>query len=90
MVANILVETLVGAIPGLGDLFDATFKANRRNMRLLERLTESPELTHRASRRYLIGIAIAIAAALLVIGILAVIIGVMVVRAITEGRGPLG
>jgi hypothetical protein len=90
MITNILTETLVGAIPGLGDLFDATFKANRRNMRLLERLTESPEVTRQTSKRYLIGIAIVIAAILLVIGILAVIIGVMVVRAISQGRGPLG
>lgn len=90
MVTNILTETLVGAIPGLGDLFDATFKANRRNMRLLERLTEAPEVTRQTSKRYLIGIAFVIAVILLVIGILAVVIGVMVFRAISEGRGPLG
>jgi hypothetical protein len=36
MVANVLLDTAVGAIPLLGDLFDIGFKANTRNIRLLE------------------------------------------------------
>ena len=36
MVFNVGLETLVGAVPLLGDLFDATWKANLRNLRLLE------------------------------------------------------
>jgi hypothetical protein len=35
MVFNVVLEALIGAIPVLGDLFDATFKANMRNIRLL-------------------------------------------------------
>lgn len=35
MVLNIAIEGLVGSIPLLGDLFDAGFKANQRNIRLL-------------------------------------------------------
>jgi hypothetical protein len=35
MVGNVVAETLLGAIPVLGDLFDATYKANMRNVRLL-------------------------------------------------------
>lgn len=34
---NILVELLVGAIPVFGDIFDMAWKANDRNVRLLER-----------------------------------------------------
>lgn len=37
MVANILIEGLIGSIPIIGDLFDAVFKANARNVRLLNR-----------------------------------------------------
>lgn len=37
MVFNVMVETVVGSIPILGDVFDAIWKANVRNMRLLER-----------------------------------------------------
>lgn len=36
MVLNIGIEALIGLIPVLGDLFDATFKANVRNVRLLQ------------------------------------------------------
>ncbi|QDU65360.1 DUF4112 domain-containing protein [Engelhardtia mirabilis] len=36
MVANIALESLVGIIPIAGDLFDAWFKANLRNIALLE------------------------------------------------------
>lgn len=37
MVGNILVDTLVGLIPLLGDFFDFVFKANIRNVRLFEK-----------------------------------------------------
>lgn len=36
MVINILIDAVVGAIPILGDLFDIAFKANMRNMRLMQ------------------------------------------------------
>jgi hypothetical protein len=35
MAANTATDTLVGMIPILGDLFDATFKSNRRNVAIL-------------------------------------------------------
>ncbi len=36
MAANVLIDIIVGAIPLLGDLFDIGFKANTRNVQLLE------------------------------------------------------
>lgn len=36
MLGNIVIDLLIGAIPVLGDLFDFAFKANTRNLRLLE------------------------------------------------------
>jgi hypothetical protein len=36
MASNILLETLVGTVPVLGDLFDATWKSNNRNIKLLD------------------------------------------------------
>jgi hypothetical protein len=36
MVGNVLLDTAVGAIPFVGDLFDIGFKANTRNVLLLE------------------------------------------------------
>lgn len=40
MALNIALEGAVGAVPLAGDLFDAAFKANQRNFRLLERWLE--------------------------------------------------
>jgi hypothetical protein len=37
MLGNVAVEALAGVVPVLGDLFDATWKANMRNLRLFER-----------------------------------------------------
>jgi hypothetical protein len=36
MVLNIAIEAAVGAVPLLGDLFDAVWQANQRNLRLVE------------------------------------------------------
>lgn len=35
MAGNTAIDLLIGAVPLLGDLFDAAFKANLRNVRLL-------------------------------------------------------
>jgi hypothetical protein len=45
MVANIVIDFLVGAVPLAGDLFDVAWKANVRNVALVERW-----LTGRAAR----------------------------------------
>src|SRR5512141_2676907 len=42
MAGNIVVDTVVGAVPVLGDLFDFGWKANRRNLRLVERWEAEP------------------------------------------------
>ncbi|HKQ36691.1 MAG TPA: DUF4112 domain-containing protein [Verrucomicrobiae bacterium] len=36
MVGNVAIESLVGTFPVLGDVFDAVWKANMRNLRLIE------------------------------------------------------
>ncbi len=42
MIANVLLETMVGAIPVAGDVFHVVWKANRRNYSLLMREREQP------------------------------------------------
>ena len=37
---NVALEGIVGMVPFAGDVFDAAFKANQRNFRLLERWLE--------------------------------------------------
>ncbi len=36
MTLNILIDAIVGSIPFLGDIFDIAFKANMRNLRLMQ------------------------------------------------------
>jgi hypothetical protein len=50
MAGNVLLDALAGVVPVLGDLFDLGFKANRRNLVLLERAVVDPDETARASR----------------------------------------
>jgi len=35
MLLNILIDVLLGALPVIGDIFDATWKSNRRNLELI-------------------------------------------------------
>ncbi|MEB3358077.1 MAG: DUF4112 domain-containing protein [Synechococcales bacterium] len=37
MVFNVALESILGSVPLIGDIFDAFFKANMRNLALLER-----------------------------------------------------
>ncbi len=57
MLLNLALETVIGTIPLLGDLFDLGFQGNLRNLRLLERWLEQPTAARRASRWLFAGIA---------------------------------
>lgn len=45
MVLNVLLDTVIGAIPVLGDVFDFAFKANLRNARLMDKYLDRRTLT---------------------------------------------
>jgi hypothetical protein len=55
MTGNVLIETVIGSIPFVGDLFDAAFKANARNLALLERYQLDPKGSRRHSRWFVFG-----------------------------------
>jgi len=50
MLANIAIDALIGTIPLIGDLFDFVFKAQTRNLALLDAWVASPQRTARRSR----------------------------------------
>ena len=50
MLGNVALEMLAGTFPILGDLFDAVWKANMRNLRLAE-LHHSPTHPERSKRK---------------------------------------
>tara|TARA_R110002110_G_scaffold415765_3_gene655329 strand:+ start:99418 stop:99912 length:495 start_codon:yes stop_codon:yes gene_type:complete len=53
MIGNVLLETIIGWIPFAGDLFDIVFKANQRNVALLDRYLDQPDATRRSSKALL-------------------------------------
>lgn len=54
MAFNILLETLVGTVPVVGDIFDATWKANARNIEILETELHLPHHQERRNRWFAI------------------------------------
>ena len=50
MLLNLGVEAVLGVVPVVGDVFDFVFKANRRNVALIEQSLEQPEAARRSSR----------------------------------------
>jgi hypothetical protein len=65
---NVLLETFVGAIPFAGDLFDFVYKANMRNLRLLEEHARDP-VGQRKSNRLVAAVIIAGLLVIVVLGI---------------------
>lgn len=72
MLWNTVVDTIVGAIPFAGDLFDAAFKANVRNVALLEEYLASPQKATRSSWLFLAAVVL-VALGVVALGIWAAI-----------------
>jgi hypothetical protein len=60
MFLNIVIDAVVGMVPLLGDLFDVGWKANRRNLDLLEQHLERPAATRRSSSLVVAGVFMAL------------------------------
>ena len=60
MLGNIGVDALVGSVPLVGDLFDFVFKAQTRNLALLDAWVAEPDRTARRSRRGLLLVPMAV------------------------------
>ncbi len=54
MMANVGLDTIVGEVPLLGDLFDFGWKSNSRNLALLEEHLQQPVAARVGSRRVLL------------------------------------
>ena len=54
MASNIALEVVAGTIPFVGDLFDVVWKANVRNVRLLEDHLQSPQPRRQADRVFFV------------------------------------
>ena len=68
MAFNVGIEGVVGIIPFAGDVFDAAWKANQRNVRLLDAWFDQPGTAERSSRLFGIGLVIAVVLGLALLG----------------------
>lgn len=73
---NVALETIVGMIPIAGDIFDMAWKANQRNVRLLDAYLDNPRKTATTSRLLVFGLVVLLIA--LIVGL--VILGIIIVR----------
>ncbi|HEY9853674.1 MAG TPA: DUF4112 domain-containing protein [Leptolyngbyaceae cyanobacterium] len=60
MVFNLIVDTALGSLPFLGDIFDATWKANIKNLALIESHLALPQKSKKVDRVFLIFLIIAL------------------------------
>jgi hypothetical protein len=77
MLVNIALDTLFGAIPLLGDLFDFAFRANDRNLALIERHRGDPSLPATLGDRLVVFGAAAVVLVLLAVPF---VVGALVLR----------
>ncbi len=85
MLGNILLETIVGTIPLLGDLFDFAWQANVRNLRLAEKHYD-PNRRERPAAR--IGIGIVAIAFTAIVG--ASVVSIMILAALWRLASGIG
>jgi hypothetical protein len=84
MVFNIAIDALVGAVPILGDLFDIGWKANTKNVTLLEAHLREPVQSHRADRRFLGLLFGGLLMALVALSVIAVVALAFLVQALSN------
>jgi hypothetical protein len=76
MLINIGIDTIVGSVPVLGDMFDVGWRANMRNVELLDSHLGGSERSRRANRWVVAGVV----AGLFALAVGAVVIGVVAIR----------
>jgi hypothetical protein len=83
MAINVGLEAIVGVVPIVGDLFDAAWKANQRNIRLMAQFQSTPVAARRQSR----AVVAAWAAAAIAFVVVLAIGAFAIVRWIVEALG---
>jgi len=84
MAGNVVLDAVLGSVPVLGDIFDAGWKANQRNIALLERHIAGPLEARKTDRLFVVVltgvlfvlcVALMVGGALLAAGILSLMAG---------------
>jgi len=73
---NVALDAAVGAVPLLGDIFDFVWKANLRNVALLERHLAAPDRAERADRSFVWLVIFGV----LVMALVSLVLGILLMR----------
>jgi hypothetical protein len=87
MALNVAVDLIVGAVPLLGDVFDLVWKANRKNLTLIERHRQEPEAPPRLRDYVLLALAVALMVVALAVPVLVLGLGVSWLSSLLKGGG---
>jgi len=60
MIANVVIDFLIGLVPFIGDLFDFASKPSARNLVLFRRYANDPDAGTADQRRFFIGVALVV------------------------------
>ena len=80
MLLNLGIDTVVGAVPIVGDIFDVAFRANTRNVALIESSLAAPRET-RVKSRWIVAGVVAALVAVFAIGVIAVVLAFRAIEA---------
>lgn len=94
MATNVLLDVGIGAIPGIGDIFDVFFKANTRNLQLVKQIqthaSRGEPMPAKSSVWYLIGIGTVLLTALGFVIALFVVLLLWLFSVLRDGPAPIG
>jgi len=80
---NVALDAAVGAVPLLGDIFDFVWKANLRNVALLERHLAAPDRAERADRSFVWLVIFGV----LVMALVSLVLGILLMRWVFRALG---
>lgn len=79
MIINMIIDTVLGAIPIAGDAFDFIWKANKRNAVLLETYQQQPQkVYHKSLIQNIIFIAVLLGILVLMVALISWVIGLVI------------
>jgi hypothetical protein len=85
MALNVAIDLIVGAVPVLGDAFDLVWKANRKNLQLMERHRLEPESPPRFRDYVLLALAVALMVVALAVPVLLLAMSVSWLLSVLKG-----
>ncbi|MGH7462104.1 MAG: DUF4112 domain-containing protein [Longimicrobiales bacterium] len=80
MLVNVALDTVLGSIPVAGDLFDAAWKANRKNVELLKKYSAGSERRHTLEDYAFLTLLVLVTLALLALPVLVLVLLYRMIR----------